>query len=140
MCRASLMICGVAMASLVLCSCTAQSRGSDLSSIQFLRLHPNPQRVELTARLEGVLALDGPCLSVETLGGSVQIIWPPTAELTTRRGKVAIRDTSTHRLYVVGERVVLGGGEITGISNADLDTDQPVTCAPPYFVANFPRG
>jgi hypothetical protein len=90
----------------------------------------------MTALFEGTLTIEDGCLRLQDgTGEGYAAIWPFGFGFRVEGEKVEVLGRDRERVAEVGERILVGGGELPGVRAEDLATyvEQPVRCAGTYW-------
>ena len=123
---------------LVACASTAGFPGE--ADVTLVRLVPDPSRVSLTARMDGVLAVRNGCVYLLSARDGVPslVLWPSTYRLwqSGRRIKGAF-DTATGQSLAFGMPAVFAGGQATQVMASELEAPIPPACDGPVVYSEF---
>jgi hypothetical protein len=125
---------GVFCLLMLVVSCAAPDEGSP--TVHFLSEREN-DAPDMAALFEGTLTLEDGCLRLQHgTNEGYAAIWPFGFGFRTEGGEVTILDGDGESVTRVGERVLVGGGELPGVTAEDIApyVEQPVRCAGTYWV------
>ncbi|MBU3967580.1 MAG: hypothetical protein KKG76_09430 [Euryarchaeota archaeon] len=92
--------------------------------------YTNPS-VRMTAILEGELVQINGCLRVD----KYLLVWPYGFSISTNDEVIQINNNTGKPVAIVGDKVILGGGEIPGDYIANFSRELPSSrCSGPYWI------
>lgn len=113
--------------------CAVPGQGS--LRVYFLSEREN-DRPDMTALFEGNLALENGCLRLQNgEGEGYAAVWPFGFSFQSGGGEVVVLNREQERVAKVGERILVGGGEMPGVRAEELTpyVEQPVRCGGTYW-------
>lgn len=118
---------------MLVAGCAAPGEGS--STVHFLSERENDGE-DMLALLEATLTLEDGCLRLQDgTDEGYAAIWPFGFGFRTEGGEVTVLDSEGESVARVGERLLVGGGEMPGVTAEDIVpyVEQPVRCAGTYW-------
>lgn len=114
--------------------CAAPGEGAS-PTVNFLSEREN-DRPDMTALFEGTLTLADGCLRLrDGAGEGYAAIWPFGFSFRAEGDEIAILDREGKHVVQVGERILVGGGELPGVTAEELApyVEQSVRCVGTYW-------
>lgn len=108
----------------------------DLNIVAPVQLHPEDT---LDGLMGGALVNRQGCLRIEGASSSFLVIWPMGFELED--GGVSIRDQRSGSSFRLGDRLMVGGGEVPAarVPHLSLSHPIPTRCRGPFWLASSVR-
>jgi hypothetical protein len=133
--KLKVLMIGIIM-SILIGGCVEETQHNDISvntptSTPFFPQQKENPAIFMDALLVGELVLEDDCLSV----GDDLLVWPHGFSLSTEDGVIQIIDDNDQPIMRVGDKIKLGGGEMSREHIAKYSAELPSDCCSgPYWI------